>query len=157
MAIRDGHSGWPFGMAIRDGHSGWPFGMAIRGMAIGIYWIFFSIAWNAAATDNSCFFPERLHVNGKLGNWGGNWDILNIYPHRVGHDLTEWQRRLLHALGDGRPKRLKELASLFTLPPPDQTIRFDLTILRTRARGFFRPGRRRSLATRSTITRNDTR
>jgi len=54
-----------------------------------------------------------------------------VPPHRVEHDLTERQRRLLHALRDGGPKRLRELLSVFIPPLPEQTVRDDLILLRT--------------------------
>src|SRR5204863_73859 len=52
-------------------------------------------------------------------------------PHRIEHDLTDRQRRILHGLRDGERKRFKEIAEHFEPPLAERTLRFDLTVLRT--------------------------
>ena len=54
-----------------------------------------------------------------------------VPPNRIEHDLTDRQRRILHAMRDGNPMRLKELLTTFIPPVPEQTIRDDLILLRT--------------------------
>jgi ATP-dependent DNA helicase RecG len=54
-----------------------------------------------------------------------------VPPHRVGHDLTERQRRILYTLRSGEPRSLKEIRSAFESLPPVQTIRNDLNLLRS--------------------------
>jgi ATP-dependent DNA helicase RecG len=54
-----------------------------------------------------------------------------VPPLRIGHDLTERQRRILHALRDGMPHPLKEIRAALDPPPPVQTVRDDLNLLRT--------------------------
>jgi ATP-dependent DNA helicase RecG len=51
-------------------------------------------------------------------------------PHRVEHDLTDRQRRILHILGDGQRRSAKELAAQMGAPIPAATLRRELTLLR---------------------------
>jgi ATP-dependent DNA helicase RecG len=51
-------------------------------------------------------------------------------PLRVGHDLTERQRRLLQILADGRKRRLQEIHSGLENPPAKRTLLDDLKLLR---------------------------
>lgn len=53
-----------------------------------------------------------------------------IPPHRISHDLTERQRRILHALSGGGRCRLSEILAAFDDPPPRTTIKDDLRMLR---------------------------
>jgi ATP-dependent DNA helicase RecG len=52
-------------------------------------------------------------------------------PHRVEHNLTERQRRILHVLQDGTQKQFKEIRAQFNPPLAERTLRDDLTVLRT--------------------------
>jgi ATP-dependent DNA helicase RecG len=54
-----------------------------------------------------------------------------VPPHRIGHDLTERQRRILHALRKGEPRSIREIRETFNPVVPEQTIRDDLKLLRT--------------------------
>lgn len=54
-----------------------------------------------------------------------------VPPHRIAHDLTERQRRILYALRSGEPRSLKEIRSVFESLPPVQTVRNDLNLLRS--------------------------
>lgn len=51
-------------------------------------------------------------------------------PHRVGHDLTERQRRILHVLSDGRKWRSSEIVGQLPEPVPRNTLLEDLRVLR---------------------------
>jgi ATP-dependent DNA helicase RecG len=51
-------------------------------------------------------------------------------PHRVGHDLTERQRRILHALRDGQRRPLRSIKDAVDPNLPDNTLRNDLVLLR---------------------------
>ncbi len=55
----------------------------------------------------------------------------NTPPHRVDHDLTERQRRILHALRDGAPRAMREIRESLQPSPPERTVRDDLKLLRT--------------------------
>jgi ATP-dependent DNA helicase RecG len=52
-------------------------------------------------------------------------------PHRVGHDLTERQRRILHALRDGQRRPLRAIKEAVDRNLPDNTLRNDLVLLRS--------------------------
>ncbi|MBA3315277.1 MAG: putative DNA binding domain-containing protein [Planctomycetaceae bacterium] len=52
-------------------------------------------------------------------------------PHRVSHDLTERQRRILHVLSDGMKWRSHDVANQFPSPPPASSLRDDLMMLRS--------------------------
>jgi ATP-dependent DNA helicase RecG len=54
----------------------------------------------------------------------------SIAAGRLLEQWTERQRRILHALRDGTPRRLGELLAVLDPPPPHQTIRDDLNLLR---------------------------
>jgi ATP-dependent DNA helicase RecG len=54
-----------------------------------------------------------------------------IPPHRISHDLTERQRRILHVLGDGRKWSSRDIATGLPTPPPSSSLRDDLTMLRS--------------------------
>lgn len=68
-----------------------------------------------------------------------------IPPHRVSHDLTERQRRILHALRDGTRRSLSEIRGQVNPAVPESTLRDDLILLRSlhlvksggRGRGAF--------------------
>lgn len=51
-------------------------------------------------------------------------------PHRIEHDLTDRQRRILHILGDGRQRTAKQVTSEFGTPIASATLRRELTLLR---------------------------
>jgi ATP-dependent DNA helicase RecG len=53
-----------------------------------------------------------------------------VPPHRVGHNLTDRQRRILHALRDGRKYAIRDIQSSLTPQPAAQTLRDDLNFLR---------------------------
>ncbi len=53
-----------------------------------------------------------------------------VPPHRVSHDLTERQRRILHYLGDGQKRRLGQIMAGLGLDLPASTLRDDLILLR---------------------------
>lgn len=52
-------------------------------------------------------------------------------PHRVGHNLTERQRRILHLLSDGQRWMAGELLRRLENPPAVATLREELTMLRS--------------------------
>jgi len=52
-------------------------------------------------------------------------------PHRVSHDLTERQRRILHILRDGKRLRAGEIRSQLTPTPSATVLRDDLNLLRS--------------------------
>jgi ATP-dependent DNA helicase RecG len=52
-------------------------------------------------------------------------------PHRVGHDLTERQRRILHALRGGQRRPLRAIKEAVDHTLPDNTLRNDLVLLRS--------------------------
>lgn len=54
-----------------------------------------------------------------------------VPPHRIGHDLTKRQRRILHALREGEPRSMRQIRDTFNPTPTEQTIRNDLKLLRT--------------------------
>lgn len=54
-----------------------------------------------------------------------------VPPHRVGHDLTERQRRILFLLSDGLPKRSGEIRIQFAPPLAKTTLGEELDLLRT--------------------------
>jgi ATP-dependent DNA helicase RecG len=53
-----------------------------------------------------------------------------VPPHRIEHDLTERQRRILHSLRDGNPKAISAIQQTLPAPIPAQTLRDDLNLLR---------------------------
>jgi ATP-dependent DNA helicase RecG len=53
-----------------------------------------------------------------------------IPPHRISHDLTERQRRILHVLSDGGRWRSRDIAGEFRPPLARTTLREDLDLLR---------------------------
>ena len=53
-----------------------------------------------------------------------------IAPHRVSHDLSERQRRLLTILSSAPRLAFREIKSRFPDPPPDRTLREDLIQLK---------------------------
>jgi len=53
-----------------------------------------------------------------------------VPPHRVSHDLSDRQRRVLHVLSDGMKWKASDIASQFPDPPPARTLRNDLVLLR---------------------------
>ena len=52
-------------------------------------------------------------------------------PHRVSHDLTERQRRILHALRDGDRRRSQYIREALDVNLPASTLRDDLVFLRS--------------------------
>jgi ATP-dependent DNA helicase RecG len=52
-------------------------------------------------------------------------------PHRVGHDLTDRQRRILHTLHDGRRRPLRVIKEAVAGNVPASTLRDDLILLRS--------------------------
>lgn len=54
-----------------------------------------------------------------------------IPPHRVSHDLTDRQRRVLHILSDGEKWKFGEIVKRFDPPLPASTLRDDLKLLRS--------------------------
>jgi ATP-dependent DNA helicase RecG len=54
-----------------------------------------------------------------------------IPPYQVTHDLTERQRRILHALCDGTPRKAQEIRAQFHSPLPRSTLSKELGFLRT--------------------------
>ncbi|MBX9584010.1 MAG: putative DNA binding domain-containing protein [Gemmataceae bacterium] len=54
-----------------------------------------------------------------------------VPPHRIEHDLTDRQRRILHALRDGRPHRADAIRAGVDPNIPDRTLRNDLTLLKS--------------------------
>ena len=53
-----------------------------------------------------------------------------IPPHRISHDLTERQRRILHVLRDGAKHSLDEIRRFVSVTLPRSTLREDLILLR---------------------------
>jgi ATP-dependent DNA helicase RecG len=53
-----------------------------------------------------------------------------IPPHRISHDLTDRQRRILHILSDGNRWKSDDLAKKLPSRPPPSSLREDLTMLR---------------------------
>ncbi|MEX2139208.1 MAG: ATP-binding protein [Pirellulales bacterium] len=53
-----------------------------------------------------------------------------IPPHRISHDLTERQRRILHVLGNGQKWKASEIIRELPLPVPATTLRDELRLLR---------------------------
>lgn len=51
-------------------------------------------------------------------------------PHRVSHDLTERQRRILHVLGDGATLRSDEIRAQLSPMPSATVLRDELNLLR---------------------------
>jgi ATP-dependent DNA helicase RecG len=51
-------------------------------------------------------------------------------PHRIGHDLTERQRRILHYLRDGQQHRLGQIKAALEPNLPNTTLRDELILLR---------------------------
>ena len=51
-------------------------------------------------------------------------------PHRVGHDLTDRQREILHFLSTVESAALREIRSALKAPPADRTLQEDLAHLR---------------------------
>ena len=54
-----------------------------------------------------------------------------VPPHRIEHDLTERQRRILFLLRDGAAHALKDLHAGFEVALPQRTLQADLALLRT--------------------------
>ncbi len=54
-----------------------------------------------------------------------------VPPHRVSHDLTERQRRILHYLRDGQRRRLGQIMAGLGLELLPSTLRGDLILMRT--------------------------
>lgn len=54
-----------------------------------------------------------------------------VPPHRVSHDLTQRQRRILHVLGDGATMRSGEIRSQLEPVPSVTAVRNDLNFLRS--------------------------
>jgi ATP-dependent DNA helicase RecG len=54
-----------------------------------------------------------------------------VPPHRVSHDLTERQRRILHYLRDGEKRRLGQIMAGLGMDLPPSTLRDDLILLRS--------------------------
>ena len=54
-----------------------------------------------------------------------------IPPYQVNHNLTERQRRILHILGDGTPRRSNDIRSRFEPNLPRTTLKDELALLRT--------------------------
>lgn len=54
-----------------------------------------------------------------------------VPPHRVSHDLTERQRRILHVLGDGATLRSGEIRAELSPVPSATALRNDLNLLRS--------------------------
>ena len=54
-----------------------------------------------------------------------------VPPHRVSHDLTQRQRRILHVLGDGATMRSGEIRSQLEPAPSVTALRNDLNFLRS--------------------------
>lgn len=52
-------------------------------------------------------------------------------PHRVSHDLTERQRRILHYLRDGQRRRIGQIMEGIGIQLPPSTLRDDLILLRS--------------------------
>jgi ATP-dependent DNA helicase RecG len=52
-------------------------------------------------------------------------------PHRVSHDLTERQRRILHHLRDGQKRRLSQIMAGIGVDLPPSTLRDDLILMRS--------------------------
>jgi type I restriction enzyme, S subunit len=52
-------------------------------------------------------------------------------PHRVSHDLTERQRRILHYLRDGQRRRIGQIMEGIGVTLPPSTLRDDLILLRS--------------------------
>ncbi|MGH7138578.1 MAG: ATP-binding protein [Pirellulales bacterium] len=53
-----------------------------------------------------------------------------VPPHRVSHDLTERQRRILHVLGDGATLRSGEIRAQLSPTPSATVLRDELNLLR---------------------------
>lgn len=53
-----------------------------------------------------------------------------VPPHRVSHDLSERQRRVLHILSDGEKWKFGDIGRRFSPPPPKRTLGDDLVMLR---------------------------
>jgi ATP-dependent DNA helicase RecG len=51
-------------------------------------------------------------------------------PHRISHDLTDRQRRILHYLQDGERHPLREIMAGTGLDLPPSTLRDDLILMR---------------------------
>ncbi len=49
-----------------------------------------------------------------------------IAPHRVGHDLTDRQREILHVLARSKHFAFREIRQSIDNPPPERTLREDL-------------------------------
>jgi hypothetical protein len=54
-----------------------------------------------------------------------------VPPHRVSHDLTERQRRILHVLGDGATLRSGEIRPQLDPMPSATVLRDELNLLRS--------------------------
>lgn len=53
-----------------------------------------------------------------------------VPPHKVEHGLTDRQRRILHALRDGRARLISSIQRMLSPQPAQQTLRDDLNFLR---------------------------
>ncbi len=53
-----------------------------------------------------------------------------IPPHRISHDLTDRQRRILHVLSDGARRSITQIRIALDLKVPTSTLRDDLNLLK---------------------------
>jgi len=77
-----------------------------------------------------------------------------IPPHKVDHPLTERQRRILHALRDGRAQSIGAIQGTLNPPPAKQILRDDLNLLR-QFKLVQRRGRGRGSVWRLGVTEQD--